>query len=147
MAVMESYLPEDHDEEVESKTTEELKDVLNANDKVATTNMNNVLTHFAEKSLEVNEQPEEVGENPESEKDSDDEDEDKNDDDGIPDLDNDSMDAQELKTIVEIQNCSDPESDNDCESVEGEKNGGVENNVEEENENEITDDGLCRIND
>ena len=56
MEVMESYLPEDHDEEVISKTSEEVKDVLAANDKEAETNMSKLINQYAEKQVEINEQ-------------------------------------------------------------------------------------------
>ena len=60
MSVIDSYLPEDHDDEVASQEPQELKDTLAANDKVAEAKMNEVFDDFVKKQHEKNEQPEEV---------------------------------------------------------------------------------------
>ena len=75
MSVIDSYLPEDHDDEVVPQEPQELKDTLAANDKVAEAKMNEVFDDFVKKQHEKNEQPEEVESGKEEEDDDDDEDE------------------------------------------------------------------------
>ena len=51
MSVIDSYLPEDHDDEVVPQEPQELKDSLAANDKVAEANMNEVFDDFVKKQV------------------------------------------------------------------------------------------------
>ena len=94
MSVIDSYLPEDHDDEIVPQEPQELKDTLAANDKVAEANMNEVFDDFVKKQHEKNEQPEEV----ESGK----EDEDDNDDDDEDDLEEEEINDANLLDIEEI---------------------------------------------
>merc|ERR1711934_774916 len=153
MDVMESYIPEDkNEEEPPEKDSFELRSILEQNDKTAKESLDKVINGFAEKSEVEKETAQEVADDaPESSKEDDGGDEDDNEEedekDDLVELneededpDNDLEDGQESEHIVQFNDLEDGQESEHIVQFNGHESDHEEKNDKGSNKDDTTED-------